>query len=261
MATNDLPPTSRKSQGKEKQIPSRASGSLQPVPARMVQAKCRKAQGDHISVPPEATTRRGSVTGQPSITPACLQKMRAVAAQMTTEELKSDLATLLGYTADTLARLACIVSELEGRGEDLSELKIGLLPILRQIADGKLLPDLVVMLSGKPGVLFTSAKLPVSEQKKIIEGKIQPPKHYNSNRKGAPRGYLNDGNDDDNDDDIKPIKAEKLSIHAIANKAGARDIADMVAEMILSSPHKLMILRHLSDRLASEGLATLKLAS
>ena len=67
-------------------------------------------------------------------------------------------------------RLALITQELEKRGEDLSAIKMGLLPLLRQIACGKLLPQIVVMYAGEPAAIRKIATFSLLEQEAIASG-------------------------------------------------------------------------------------------
>jgi hypothetical protein len=89
---------------------------------------------------------------------------------MTTEDLKSELADSLALTAKSLLRSACLVHVLEGRGEDLAGLRIGILKWLKLIAHGLLLPEAVVRYAGKRSVLDNLCKLPVEEQRRLLEG-------------------------------------------------------------------------------------------
>lgn len=65
-------------------------------------------------------------------------------ALKTVEELRAEVKRLLGITAENLVKLAAVVRELENRGEDISQLRLSILPNLRAIAGGKILPEVVV---------------------------------------------------------------------------------------------------------------------
>lgn len=101
---------------------------------------------------------------------SAFQRIAAQAAATSTEDLKRQLAHLLGLTAQNLVRLAVIVSELEKRGEKLEHIKMGLLPILRQIARGHLLPEVVVMYAEQPGKIRMIGAMPLNEQREVING-------------------------------------------------------------------------------------------
>ena len=87
-----------------------------------------------------------------------------------TAELRLELARGLRVTADSLLRLAWIVRLLEERGEDLSDLRIGLLDYLRRIAYGQVAPELVVRYAESPGLMRTLAALPLPDQQRIASG-------------------------------------------------------------------------------------------
>jgi hypothetical protein len=89
---------------------------------------------------------------------------------LTVEELRRELARSLRMTAESLVRLALIVRSLETRGEDLSELKIGLLPYLRQIAYGQVLPEVVVRYAERPMLVRSIAALPWPDQERLSNG-------------------------------------------------------------------------------------------
>jgi hypothetical protein len=91
-------------------------------------------------------------------------------AAMTVEELRSELGRHLEVTASHLVRLARIVAELESRGEDLSDLRLGIVGYLRRIASGQLLPELVVRYQGYPLLLQRAAQLPLADQRRLADG-------------------------------------------------------------------------------------------
>lgn len=87
-----------------------------------------------------------------------------------TEELRRELVRCLALTAQNLYRMALLVKTLEGRGEDLSGLKIGMVDHLRDIARGTLLPETVVSFASKPSLIKTIGRLPIPEQKRLASG-------------------------------------------------------------------------------------------
>lgn len=89
---------------------------------------------------------------------------------LTTEQLREELAQGLRVTAECLSRLAAVVRILEERGEDLSELRIGLIGYLRRIAHGQVLPEVVVRFADSPMLLRRIASLPLPDQKRLAEG-------------------------------------------------------------------------------------------
>ena len=93
---------------------------------------------------------------------------RDVAAE-TTDELEARLAAALGRTAADLKDMATIVAELERRGEDLTSLRLGLIDHLRRIAAGQELPEIVVRYSGYPRLLRIASRLPLPDQRGLID--------------------------------------------------------------------------------------------
>ncbi len=90
-------------------------------------------------------------------------------ASLPTERLREILAECLRNQAQNLVLMAKSVKALEDRGEDLSELRIALMPKLRLIACGQLLPE--VLLRGWPSrlVQFVS-RLPIDQQERLVNG-------------------------------------------------------------------------------------------
>lgn len=89
-------------------------------------------------------------------------------SQKTTAELRDELARALKVTADSLAYLALVWRELEQRGENLDDLRVGLGRYLAPIADGSLAAEAVVMLAGHQTALDAMARLPIDEQRRIV---------------------------------------------------------------------------------------------
>lgn len=84
--------------------------------------------------------------------------------------LRAELARSLAMTAAHLMRTAWVVRLLEEQGDDLSDLRIGLLDYLRRIAYGQVSPDLVVRYSQTPGLMRTLTALPLPDQNRIASG-------------------------------------------------------------------------------------------
>lgn len=87
-----------------------------------------------------------------------------------TETLKAELAASLRTTAQGLVRMAAIVAELQTRGEDLSDLRLGLVTWLRKIASGQVLPEIVVRYQGSPQLLRSISALPLNDQQRFADG-------------------------------------------------------------------------------------------
>ena len=88
-------------------------------------------------------------------------------AALSVASLKEELRSALASTVATLWRLAAIVRELESRGEDLSDLRLGLLSYLRRIGSGQLRPELVVRFACSPLILQRAALLPITDQDRL----------------------------------------------------------------------------------------------
>ena len=172
---------------------------------------------------------------------------------MTTKVLKAELARLLGFTAENLLRLAVVVNELEGRGEDLSGLRFGLLPFLRQIGSGKLLPEVVITFAGQPAAIKRIAALPLEEQRRIVDqgcsvqadpvacswaGRLHVPKEY------TPRNERNG--------DRRP------GLKGIAANASPKDVAEMAAELVCNSPRPAEVVAELMRLLKMRGVVVVK---
>jgi hypothetical protein len=93
---------------------------------------------------------------------------------LSTEELKAELARAMEITVAALRRMAAIVRVLEERGEDLSDLKNGLLHYLRRIAYEQCLPETVVRFGNVPILVRNVSKLPLPDQRKLAGGEPVP---------------------------------------------------------------------------------------
>ena len=94
--------------------------------------------------------------------------------QMTTQQLRGELARSLTISAQHLAYLAAVWAALEERGEDLSDLRIGLAVYLPQIAAGRLEAEAVLRFAGQPTVLRSMAGLPLDRQRELAKGAPVP---------------------------------------------------------------------------------------
>ncbi|MFT3758417.1 hypothetical protein [Thauera sp.] len=90
---------------------------------------------------------------------------------LSTQELRAELALSLTMSARHLAYLASVWGELEKRGEDLSDLRTGMAVYLPQIASGRLDAEAVVRFAGMPTVLRSLAGLPIEEQQALAKGR------------------------------------------------------------------------------------------
>jgi hypothetical protein len=92
-------------------------------------------------------------------------------AEVSTDALKKQLRDAIGITEQAIIRVAALWQELTRRGEDLSEFRFALAPFLLPVAQGKLLPALVVSMAAQPRALQRLAALPVQEQEELLSGK------------------------------------------------------------------------------------------
>lgn len=160
--------------------------------------------------------------------------LTAFAGSRSTEELREELGKLLGFTADNLLRLAIIVNELETRGEDLSELKLGLLPLLRKIAAGELLPELVAMYAGRPKLLgIIATKLSRQDQMRAVAGELNVEDIAPAKKKFRGRSFHS-----------YEEPTVKHDVSEVARHGTPRDIGELAAELIIASEDREMALQH-----------------
>lgn len=89
-----------------------------------------------------------------------------------TEVLRSRLRAAIGMTEEAIRTVATLWRELQRRGEDMSEFRTSLSPFLPAVADGRLLPALVVKLSGQTRALARLAELKVDDQQRLLQGEV-----------------------------------------------------------------------------------------
>lgn len=158
-----------------------------------------------------------------------------------TAELKRELAGLLALTASNLLRLAVIVSILEDRGEDMTALKGGFLDILRKIACGQLLPDLVILFSGDPAKIQKAASMPLEDQREVASGRKAIPDRQRHRRNDGP-----------------PERPTLPNVFRSMGENGSpRDVGETAAEMILACKSPTDAARHLLSVLTRAGVKPL----
>lgn len=91
-------------------------------------------------------------------------------AVMSTQDLRAELGRALNVSAQHLLYLAAVWQELQRRGEDLSELRVGLSQWLPQIAAGRVDANTVIRFAGSPTLLRAIAELPVPQQRAFADG-------------------------------------------------------------------------------------------
>jgi len=102
--------------------------------------------------------------------PPSLEQEYADLGRLDVTQLREELAKSLHVTAAHLRRLAVIVRLLEERGEELADLRIGLLPYLRQIAYGQVLPEVIIRFAESPWLVRLIGGLPLPDQKRLSDG-------------------------------------------------------------------------------------------
>lgn len=86
------------------------------------------------------------------------------------DRLREELAKAFRVTVEQIVRMAAIIRILETRGENLDDLKFGLLGYLRKVAYGQILPEVVVRLQSAPLLMTRVSQLPIPDQRKVIGG-------------------------------------------------------------------------------------------
>ena len=84
--------------------------------------------------------------------------------------LKEQLRSAIGMTETAIVTVATIWRELTRRGEDMSEFRMSLSRFLMPVAEGRLLPRLVVQMSGQTRSLDRLSELPVPVQESLVDG-------------------------------------------------------------------------------------------
>lgn len=150
-------------------------------------------------------------------------------ALMSTVQLREELARGLQITAVALQRLAMIVHELEARNEDLGGLRLTLLPSLRAIAAGTLLPELVVRFASRPALLQKVALLPIQAQREIADGK-----------------KIAVAVDDDTEAELPPEAIPANALHRVFGEDGIR--SPLMQRLAIRKPRKKEAPRELKAR-------------
>lgn len=87
-----------------------------------------------------------------------------------TAELRAQLDQAIGMTEEAIVRVATIWAELTRRGEDMSGVRFSLARFMTPVARGRLLPGLVVAMSGQTRALDRIAQLPLPDQERLARG-------------------------------------------------------------------------------------------
>lgn len=89
---------------------------------------------------------------------------------ISTDALHERLRGAIGMTEQAIRSVAMLWHELVRRGEDMSRYRMALAPYMLPVADGRLLPALVVQMSGQLRALQRLAELPVTDQARLLAG-------------------------------------------------------------------------------------------
>jgi hypothetical protein len=87
----------------------------------------------------------------------------------TSKDIRRELAGLIAQTAELLQRMAFLVAELESRGEDLSGLRISLLPALRLVAAGRMTAETALWIADRPWLTSCVGSLSKADQQTLQE--------------------------------------------------------------------------------------------
>lgn len=90
---------------------------------------------------------------------------------ISTVDLRSRLDAAIGMTERAIRTVAAIWAELTRRGEDLSNIRFSLARFMLPVAEGRLLPKLVVAMSGQTRALSLVADLSVDDQAALVDGR------------------------------------------------------------------------------------------
>jgi len=90
--------------------------------------------------------------------------------QMSSDRLKEMLVEKFEATIERIVEIASIVRVLENRGEDLDELKIGMIDWFRRVAYGQVLPEVLINYGDNQKLLKKISNLPIPDQKRISSG-------------------------------------------------------------------------------------------
>lgn len=93
---------------------------------------------------------------------------------MPTKELRAKLVQALTLTAKSLHELGKIWVELESRGEDLNDLRVGISKMIPLIGRGVLAAEAVVAFAGREFVLKYLEGMDLDEQRKYADGQLIP---------------------------------------------------------------------------------------
>jgi hypothetical protein len=162
------------------------------------------------------------------------QKEREEIRALTTPQLREEFAAGIRVSVQHLVRTALVLQELESRGERVDGADEGLLDLLRRIATGRLLPQIIVRFAGSPQALERAARLAPDEQRAVL---ADPARQEEMTRRRRRRADDGDG---------KPVRPRATGRHPegedlrnplmAAEVATPKDLAELIVAMIRRSP-------------------------
>jgi hypothetical protein len=134
------------------------------------------------------------------------------------DELREALTRCLRHIGKSIRDAAAIVGELESRGEDLSDIPglRWLLPYLRRIHAGQMLPELLTNQLGSMNVVERAQFLPLPDQKKVADDEPLPVVILDD--AGLPQTVV-----------IAPSRMRPEQVQAVFNKGHIRSEPEQVA--------------------------------
>jgi hypothetical protein len=180
-------------------------------------------------------------------------------SKMSTADLRKEFADGLRLNAERLQRMAAVLVELEKRGERIDG-PASLLTMLRRIAAGELLAEVVTRFAGAPKTASRLGKCPVAQQRRLLNDEKalaafmqnqQATSHATRFGKGKRRPSDDDEEEESNDTD-KKLKESPLKSAAHAT---VKDLAALIADMIQAHPHPDQVWAQLCRESAVKRLA------
>lgn len=94
-----------------------------------------------------------------------------IEAEDNVQSLLLEMQECLAVTVGSIVKLGAIVRRLETLEVDMSTVRIPNMDYFRRVAHGKMLPEVFVEMVGSPLVLRRVSRLPLPDQRSIVDGK------------------------------------------------------------------------------------------
>ena len=131
------------------------------------------------------------VEANPNTVPGLLEALNTVATMSDPEELRRSIVEHLNHLVLDFIQLAALVKRCNDLGIELADMQIPILPYLRRLACGQLLPEVLVQFHSRPWHLRRIAALPLPDQDKIVHGQPCTLMLANGDRRAVPATLLN----------------------------------------------------------------------